>query len=1809
MDVEDNSMNFYSMSNYEDTSNNKNTKLNDKEEDVISNKDPLNSTNGITDLSCALEKSCESFVTVSDAYSSSSSLYKSNFYDDYEDNDAYNINNEVNTLKHSFSRNSSSDISNDSFSDDQYETPYINKKYNNTNVKNSFNKKSYITYKDENNSNNNKIREGKSLNIENNLKNKVSMLKKKTQDISSLDKKENKTNESDDVDSERGSNDDLVNSTHMENAKNDNKKTNVSENGSNMGDWKQNNEHSDKSDQENQNSKSENSDDDLYSVISGPENYDEIFMGTPNDDYYMSDNIKLKRNILNENQNNSGHTKNIENEDDTNFNATKYTTSTNLIKRIKFSDQLESIKKKKNDGNAFRSYNNNQVEEGEDEKMIKEKKKLNNKYNVQTDYEFKKLVISTINMCHPKIKNIDENEDILFTMDKISKIVIEDNNKDAYKTDDSEIYDDCNTNNSLYDKVDDILDDRNKYIKEKRDKYFSDVKNGLKTGTNNNDDGLWIKKTSDKSGDNLNGVIGTTKNNDAINNCLKMENNKNNEEQYIKANMANSVYYLNHDMIEINENVLKLYSGLCNYVERNNCTKNIVRIVPHLNNIYDNKKLCYIKDSPSFSEIYKVIPEWKDSFELLNKKAQTDTEDMKHILKRIENIKNDLNILNKDLIDDKKEFENIKFETIQHESMISNFEKKNKTYIKGVLKLDNMSFKLKKIHKINTNNLNNFNITENVNRLLKYVDNAMTDYSQLFNEEKSIEILRFQQLDNTFNILTNTDDEYSFLMNLLKDELKEMIYEKKEQLQNIIRRTMLYKAFDTTSFKDQITNTLNKQTLLINQIKYNLQCNVLLLFDMYTNFSKKNIKIIKIPENYVKDYTNEVIKKSYIIKTFNDTKKNVSKYFNCIHFTRNRPITHPFFIHFCLGEKFLYHFINFVLYPLSEENQKKFMQYCSIPGFNSFLFVDKVLKLHKEEQQFPSTDLTYDFSSAYDRIGKTDYNNTSLINQYMQKWNELNPYLLALRNASEFCFQQNPNDINDNNDDYTSYTLMDSKKNAFDLINHIPDSIIGMSNAATAAAALASSPGICNNINPSLGFSSSFDNMNKLNNTFSLLNNQMSNNTNTMFNNITGVGTNLSGLNSGNTFASNNNLFANNSGSNLFGSTFNNSTSTTMRNNSTPFGTTNNSLLSGPNSSQSMFNTNLPKSSTSSIFCNTSTTSSFMGSGMNNTSNMSVGGSTSLFGGNNSLGNNMLNLNNRNPSENNSAGGIFGSSNYSTTANNNMLTGSTPFGTTNNNLLSGANSSPSMFNTNLPKSPTSSIFGNTSTTSSFMGSGMNNTPNMSVGGSTSLFGGTTNLGNNMLNTNNRSNNILNMSSTSTMGNQQNSLLINNSAIGNNNSGLFNKSTIGSSSIFNSSMNNNTNSQFNRTTLNTTSSSLFGNSSTSNNNNTLCSNMGMNNNTSSIFSGLNNNKTTMFSNNNMFGSNMNNNANSSGLNTGLFSLSSDTNKIGNNNNMSNSLFTNSSGMSRINTNNNNNNSLFSNVNNYGASSNKSMVNTSSFNRGINMGSNNNMSSYGLGGNTNFGSGSFMGGNTSGNNSTFSGNNNYGGLFGGNNAQKGTSSSIFSNNNTSMFSNNTRDTNIFNNSNNSASKNMFNNRMSYNSTNNITSNNSNTFGNKTGFSGSNNLNQFSTTSNNIGNTSSNNSMFLSNNNMMRNNSSFPLSNNNYMSSSNLSNNNSLFQKNTFSSTQTNRDSLSGFNTLNNNSSSNNFGNKFQQNVGNTFGNAFGNTTNNSMFSNNNSSSFGANTNTGLGANNNSMFQQSNSNFQYNFKPANNSSLFSR
>lgn len=337
--------------------------------------------------------------------------------------------------------------------------------------------------------------------------------------------------------------------------------------------------------------------------------------------------------------------------------------------------------------------------------------------------------------------------------------------------------------------------------------------------------------------------------------------------------------------------------------------------------------------------------------------------------------------------------------------------------------------------------------------------------------------------------------EYSFLMNLLKDELKEMICEKKEQLQNIIRRTMLYKAFDTTSFKDQITNTLNKQTLLINQIKYNLQCNVLLLFDMYKKFSKKNIKIIQIPENYVKDYTNEVIKKSYIIKTFNDTKKNVSKYFNCVHFTRNRPITHPFFIHFCLGEKFLYHFINFVLYPLSEENQKKFMQYCSIPGFNSFLFVDKVLKLHKEEQQFPSTDLTYDFSSAYDRIGKTDYNDTSLINQYMQKWNELNPYLLALRNASEFCFQPSSNDINDNNDDYTSYTLMDSKKNVFDLINHIPDSIIGMSNAATAAAAIASSSGICNNINPSLGFSSSFDNMNKLNSTFSLLNNQMSNNT------------------------------------------------------------------------------------------------------------------------------------------------------------------------------------------------------------------------------------------------------------------------------------------------------------------------------------------------------------------------------------------------------------------------------------------------------------------------------------------------------------------------------------------------------------------------------------------------------------------------------------------------------------------------------------------------------------------------------------------
>lgn len=61
--------------------------------------------------------------------------------------------------------------------------------------------------------------------------------------------------------------------------------------------------------------------------------------------------------------------------------------------------------------------------------------------------------------------------------------------------------------------------------------------------------------------------------------------------------------------------------------------------------------------------------------------------------------------------------------------------------------------------------------------------------------------------------------------------------------------------------------------------------------------------------------------------------------------------------------------------PLSEQNYKNFMQYCSIPGFNSVLFSQRVIELYRKEEHFSKKERLCDIISAYRSICLSQYNN------------------------------------------------------------------------------------------------------------------------------------------------------------------------------------------------------------------------------------------------------------------------------------------------------------------------------------------------------------------------------------------------------------------------------------------------------------------------------------------------------------------------------------------------------------------------------------------------------------------------------------------------------------------------------------------------------------------------------------------------------------------------------------------------------------------------------------------------------------------
>lgn len=276
--------------------------------------------------------------------------------------------------------------------------------------------------------------------------------------------------------------------------------------------------------------------------------------------------------------------------------------------------------------------------------------------NMQNDYEFKKLITSTINTCYPKIKSNNDSDDILNNMERLSQIVITGENESVKKEEGD------SSNNSLYDDVDNILNIRNKiYIEtrernllsEKKKKTYSlDTSGKINTLTKNDNKEKYNITVNNNKNINENIGINHVQYDDQNNsrNFMNKSSLMSNEKlqflkQYEERLSRNDKYlyeygyYLNKHMIEINDNINRLSNNNSDYAQRNVCTKNIINLIPSLHNIYENKNLCYIKDCPNFSEVAKIIPQWKYSFEALNTRAHEDTRDMKNILKRIENMK------------------------------------------------------------------------------------------------------------------------------------------------------------------------------------------------------------------------------------------------------------------------------------------------------------------------------------------------------------------------------------------------------------------------------------------------------------------------------------------------------------------------------------------------------------------------------------------------------------------------------------------------------------------------------------------------------------------------------------------------------------------------------------------------------------------------------------------------------------------------------------------------------------------------------------------------------------------------------------------------------------------------------------------------------------------------------------------------------------------------------------------------------------------------------------------------------------------
>ncbi|KJP87936.1 hypothetical protein AK88_02370 [Plasmodium fragile] len=1794
MDVDDNGAKFFGMNKYENYVHQKKSKENKNGISTNTKGKDINRATGQYDKIDAHEdneQSYEGYVTISDQSSCVSSIYRNDFYDDDDEQDrevdengsradedekfnSVNVTNQSSSPYHS--KSNVKNNSDDSMSDEEYAT-YIDQKEKYVNK--ILNRGDSNSYEDNDDFFESLEKSGKKLGNKSNWKRLFSFNRNGHAADSDDRNKHSEPSEPAEKAARYGEADsDQPKSANCANESSPQGKGSPGDPPDGRSD-KQEGDTSDVTRKEDEYTDGKDSqddqddEDDLYSVISGSEGDNDIFLATkrnnktcmaaPKGDSAKKDgqttiDQRQQKEIHDKEENKkavgsprASATRRIKFEDEIvqNDEAVKTTTK----------DKKERLDKKKEQMGASPGQMNISPNEQDTKKRHREKKKhFQNKKN----YAFKKLVSSTINMCRPRIKSANGTEDILSNMEKISKMVILDDEKMGSGTNEMEEQEEDESTNSLYDDVDNILDDRKKmYMKKKNEYLMNKTKSEGLMNTAENESGQ-----QQSSRGNLNDVQKSSAGRSTAADAKDAEGER-----------TDFMYYLNHNMIELNENVFKLYHGTCDYTHRNLCAKNIINIVPHLNNIYERTNLSYIKDSPNFHEVYKVVPEWKNSFEMLNKKAQEDTEDMKNVLRRIENIQNDLDELGRDLTEDKKEFENIKFETVQHESMITNLEKKNKMLIKGVLKLDNMSFKLKKVHNITTNNMNNFTIAENVNRLLKYMDSSLTDYSQLFSEEKTMDILRFQPIDHVYNSLTNTDDESCFIMNLLREELKEMILEKKDQMQNIIRRTMLYNAYNTNSYKEQITNTLNKQSQMINRIKCNIHSNVLLLFEMYEKFAKKNMKVVKIAENHIKNYLNEETKASYIIKSVNDDKKKISKYFNSINFTRNKPIIHPFFIHFCLSDNFVHHFITFVLDPLSHEHQKIFLQYCSVAGFNSPLFVEKIVKLYRQEELFTKSDTSYDFRSAYSRIILPDFSdacNNSYPNPQYERWNEENQYLLALKTASDCCFKS----LLENNQ-FDHLSAVDSN-NAFNLFHYIPESITNMSSGAAVPSHSSYSPLHTNN-NFSFNTSNNgpvssfgmanFGATNKFGTSPSFGNNSM------MMNNSSTLSNNTSGMfaqSSGSLFPS-----GTSSSGGMFGSF--NATRTT----------------SGMNQASASTNQFGSLSNQFGIQPSTTPSNTF---GTNMMSAPSSGGASNMFNQNSSSSLSGFNQNRTNCFVGGTSGGMFGSANAAAAT----AGSATQLGSTSNVFGGTQNSSTSMFGSNFKQNVSSNMFGN-------------NTAGNQAGGmaSSNLFGtsGSANRGN-FFNSSGGSG-ALGMS-TNTMG--ANTMGAN--------AGLFNQGNNAStkSSLFgglSSSNANMSNAQFGK-------SGQMGSSNLFQSGSSTAGGMGMSslsNNSGNMFLALNNqSNTNMFASNNNsgstpFGKNFPSGG-SSNLKDSMFSSSQSTSRnqmtsinfFSANKDMMGTATSNNNFFANTSTGVNTGASAFGSKQNFGTSSmmsggmNSSQANQSGnlFNRG---GMYNGQMST-VCGNTNFNNLSSNNNSSRMDNSLSA--NKYGNYFQNNSTSK---SSIFgagannlsSSSNTNFLHANSsnKNSNVFNNpsSNNTPMGNMFGNNLAYGSNASSLSYNNSTNRNPTNnlLSAQSSNNQFRSpvgmmTGNNTPTSNSNNNMFLSNqnkssfmfpndnkgmsnpatysNNLFQNAGNSFLANNKPGMTSPSSMSNSLFQKNAYSSLNQNKGSMSTFNPNSNNPG--NFG-LVNHNAGlmggANIGNTSGNNSNVNRFQQNNSSNF--------------------------------------